>query len=296
MLLSINAHAEFYSCHFTEPFFTVFLTTKYGFATVEKFDGVETAGEQSKIVKTKRNKATVEFKLADGATLTIDRNEVGSDGMSDIKFPFTGTYVKGDFRNVGGCDDERTYEGVTLERLGSLNSINGQSFVNFWPGEYGALGGYRAKVKTTIPAKDTWADLRNLNQKSKDCTIRAKKEIVPIKGARSDIYAYLAPTMKGKAVEDIPQIGVKAGETVVVVTPVGENFCVVEANGKIDQTTCPEEIEQVTVMSEESLPEFGKWAYIRCEEGHSAWIYEGVLFKSSDFEFVQYDFNGNEIH
>ena len=85
------AQAEVFVCHQTEPFLTTTYDTEKGTAkTVDQMNNVKpTVTRGLKFIV--KDAGKFEFRLADGSVLkTLVLNQQGSDGLSDLNYPFDG--------------------------------------------------------------------------------------------------------------------------------------------------------------------------------------------------------------
>ena len=269
--------AEFYACDFTEPFFQVYIATSSQNVTVSHWDKRSSYG--TKITKIKKSGFKRTFELANGKSIEIDRNIVGNDGMSDQFIPFTIQFDG----NWGGCDSEDTLrDSVIYERWSSWNAPNGLSFVNYWPGEYGMVMGYKALENVSLKKAYTWQRLNHAQRDEKTCTIRKGKLIVPIEAKGNEIYGHLTPTAKVQ----------EQGQSTHVIAYSGEGYCLMEGAEYKDFDSCPDYNTKVIEIDEEShlLAPFGSYVFMKCQEGHYSWIHEEAFSDSSEFEVVNLGF------
>lgn len=104
LLVTTQARAEFFACTFTEPFFGVYVSTKHKIAT---YDGPFLEFEPGNtITSVTEENSIVEMVLSNGAKMIVDRNIPGSDGMSDVVYPYEVRHIQGDQVLYGGCTGE----------------------------------------------------------------------------------------------------------------------------------------------------------------------------------------------
>ncbi|MCB9026176.1 MAG: hypothetical protein H6625_07670 [Bdellovibrionaceae bacterium] len=262
MLFPTLAHADFYSCNFTEPFYQIFLSTKLKRATI--YDDPTGIGQSLKIVKSTTEGYKRSYNLENGKTISIDRNLVGNDGMSDQFYPFEIIYNG----QLGGCDGEVVYLSATIERWASAKAPLGLNFVNYWPGEYGHVTGYKIQKTLTLPAKTTWSNLKYDWMNESTCTLVKNKKLVPILAAKNEIYAHLTPTESW---------GPRSNKSYLIAYT-SENQCIVESALGMNSIECPD-IQSPIKEVETHMPTapYGNYVYTLCNEGYYTWIHEDVL-------------------
>lgn len=104
-------------CHFTEPFFdTVFITHKDGIEQKQGPLTIEVYIDQifksvgvimdKEISKEGFEELTFTLLNSDNVRLRVRKNNLGSDGMSEIVYPYGAIYTDGVFVFYGGCNSE----------------------------------------------------------------------------------------------------------------------------------------------------------------------------------------------
>ncbi len=285
VFLSYSVKAEYFSCTFTKPFIHVFASTINKTVVVSGF--VE--NKQYKVKSVHKIKANIVMKLSDGKVLTVFKHKSGSDGMSDRRFPYEVKY--GDF--WGGCESESIleYNKMVMERLASFRAKNGLAKMNLWPGEYGHVMGYRVKNEMTLLPGSTWSSIKKSKKSDKACTLKKGKYIVPSKKGRGEAYSSIQPVYMGKAKWGDSSVDISKGDSLREIFYLSEGLCLVEHNGEIKKTGCPDISESVISESSgqdygETFP-FGNYAFLKCKEGHYTWVHEGTHLRgNSSLKFI----------
>lgn len=106
LTFTVSAQADIIKCYFTEPF----IATSYSMtqSTLTETDLVTKAKSVTKNVSFQiKGAGLFELVSKEGKVLqTLNLNNNGSDGMSDLTYPYDATYNAfkiGDFELIGGC-------------------------------------------------------------------------------------------------------------------------------------------------------------------------------------------------
>lgn len=278
-LLSASfAEAKFYNCTFTEPFINLYISTQNKTITIDAGDRQLNSMIPIKSIKEKGKL----LKINDDISISLA--EEGSDGMSELNFPYMIQFQK----MFGGCTSEATYNKTQLERIGSFSNGTGLTIVNFWPGEYGFATGYKVTKDVTLPVGSTYNNLENATKEEKACTLKKGKRLIPSLSKKGEVYSSVQASSKYVALKAIPKEGpygkaIKAGEEIYEITYASEGYCNVEKDGKIFDRFCPsnspELFKQVSGPVETPSPEVsgldiptGEYVLTKCAEGHMTWV------------------------
>jgi len=305
-LMSSISRAAFYSCSFTEPFFNLYISTKEKIISATSINTLEPSEFYRRIPYNSDKKEGENFSINDN--ITIQHNEQGSDGMSDLKFPYLIKYKIADNHTLyGGCTSEMMGFQTLINRLSSEVDEHGLSKIDYWPGESAYMHGYKVIKNVTIPANTNYTqieDFRDLDPKK--CTLVKGKRFIPIKAAKDEIYTHLSSVTKYKILKDVviketlydkafkvtgeKVTTLKKGKFVFELSPTQEGQCFMQYGSKIVHDSCPNndinQSYQVVGIDNKPLKTPAKselqdgkneyssmnLVYTRCKEGHWSWI------------------------
>ena len=287
---SMAAKANNFSCVFTEPWITVIgkISRPLKVLTEQNkimlYNGaLNTKPNISKIKKTDRTDKTIKF----NDVLEINFAEIGSDGMSDINFPYSAIMNFEGHQLHGGCSAELKYYENYVVRFPSYKHSLGQTLVNYWPGEYGSYVGFKVAKTVKFKKGATLSDLISNTASKKTCTLNKGKKLVPIQAKKNEVYASIDKATQYTVNKDISVsvengFEIKKGEIITLLAYAAEGFCILEKNGKAFGWECPGNSDDgsfTEIKTEESTSpgvetdiEKGEYVYTKCSEGHSAWI------------------------
>lgn len=310
-LLNISiAEAKFFQCTFTEPFFNLLISTKNKIVTL---DSEESAFTKNIEVKSINNKID-EILINDNIIINV--NTAGSNGISEDSYPYSIKYIdEAGGVNYGGCSSEEKYYSTMVSRLPSLDSF-GVTMVNYWPGEYGYVSGFKATEDVVIPANEIFSDIEGTDpvNDSKSCKIKAGKMFVPSLGTKGEIFASIFTTKKYVAQRDFNQtiyedenrsskVTYKKGTIVYELAYGAEGIYLIEVNGKIKSDISPASWRETPESQPAFLEVDGQgnpiksptlindstkgFVYTKCDDGHWTWIPTKYMEKSNSFEYAR---------
>jgi hypothetical protein len=273
------AQAKFYNCTLTEPFINLYISTQNKTVTIDSGDRDL---NQMVPIKSIKEKGKL-LKINDDIIISLA--EEGSDGMSDLNYPYQIQYQKLIF---GGCTSEATFFKTQVERISSFSNGTGLTIVNYWPGEYGFATGYKVTKDVTLAAGSTYNNLEHNIKEDKACTLKKGKRLIPSLSKKGEIYSSVQTSSKYVALKAVPKEGkygraIKAGEEVYEITYASEGYCNVEKDGKLFDLFCPSNspdlFKQVsgpvaTPSPEDNMNDIptGEYVLTKCAEGHMTWV------------------------
>lgn len=298
------ADAKFFRCDFTEPFFNLLISTDSKIVTYLPEGGPSEGFYSKKIkvdsIKNKNNQILI------NNNIKISNNVIGSNGMSDHSYPYLIEYIdEAGISNFGGCKSEEKHYSTLISRIPSFDNF-GLTMVNYWPGEYGHVTGFKAIKETVIPADQTYLDIERAEPEidSKSCTIKKGKMFIPSLGTKGEIYATIFKTRKFVAQSDFNEtVGnkrtIKKGDVYFELAYASEGYCFVETNGKVDTSSCfgnedavvngkplfqEVDAEGKPITTPPNPDDMAKeYVFTQCQDGHWTWIPTDYMSKSKDF-------------
>jgi hypothetical protein len=295
---SLNAEAKNYKCSFTEPFFDMEISTID--KTISIKDAVEPSNSKTiQIVEQQLEAYT--FKINND--IEISFKEEGSDGMSPLNFPYQIKYGS----LFGGCSSEDNFYKTSIKRFPAFQNATGLTLVNYWPGEYGNVLGYKVLRTVKLAKEQTYKNLESSEMSSKSCTLKRGHRFIPSLAQKYENYSSIQRSNRYVVLKDLPSdaanaLVLKTGDHLIELTYAAEGFCIVEHKGVLSDMFCPSnspelfnkiQPEPIDDLGEKDIAE-GEYVYTKCVEGHSAWVPKIVMEKDTRHFKSDQDINGHQ--